>query len=95
MEFHLSASPGPSDAVPNDAEALHVVTWNLGGLSVEKTLTLLYNMKRGGIHPFDADFVIFLQEVIMDPGKTQTEQCDIHLAGTPNGGEQPLHTAPQ
>ena len=80
MEFHLSASPGPSNAVPNDAEALHVVTWNLGGLSVEKTLTLLYNMKRGGIHPFDADFVIFLQEVIMDPGKTQTEQCDIHLA---------------
>ena len=37
-------------------------------------------MRRGRIQPFDANFVIFLQEVIVDPGKTQAEKADIHMA---------------
>ena len=59
--------------------SLHAITWNLGGLSIDKTLTLLHNMRRGGIHPFDNDFVVFLQEVIMEPGKAQSEKDDIQL----------------
>ena len=52
----------------------------MGGLTVEKILALLCNMRRGRIHLFDADFVVFLQEIILEPGKAQLEKDDIQIS---------------
>ena len=83
--FHVQADMCPSNAERKRPGILHVVTWNLGGLTIEKTLNLLLNMRRGRIHPFDADFVVFLQEIITEPGKAQSEKDDVQIAA----GKQP------
>ena len=77
--FHDQADTCPSKAEHKKPETLHVATWNLGGLTTIETLNLLLNMRRGRIHPFEADFVVFLQAIIMESG-AQSEKDDVQKA---------------
>ena len=58
---------------------MHVLTWNVGGLSPDRILQLLCDLRSERIQPFFASFVICLQEVITEAGKHTLERQDIQL----------------
>ncbi|CAE7235511.1 unnamed protein product [Symbiodinium sp. CCMP2592] len=47
-------------------KALH---WNVGGLSAAKALEVILALRRQRIRPFCGTLVVFIQEIICDPGK--------------------------
>ena len=56
-----------------------MLTWNVGGLSPDRALELLCDLRSERIQPFYASFVICLQEVITETGKYTLERQDIQL----------------
>ena len=58
---------------------MHVITWNVGGLTPDAALRLLGDFRKERIHPFEEPFVALLQEVIVDDGKTVLEQGDLQM----------------
>ncbi|CAE7918081.1 unnamed protein product [Symbiodinium necroappetens] len=65
------------DVQDTDLYGMHVVTWNVGGLTIDKLLKLLCDLRKERIRPFDSAFVLCLQEIIMDKGKAVQEQDDL------------------
>ncbi|CAE7709541.1 unnamed protein product, partial [Symbiodinium necroappetens] len=64
-------------AQDTDLWGVHVLTWNVGGLTIEKSLQLLRDLRKERIHPFDSAFILCLQEIIMEQGKAVQEQGDL------------------
>ena len=69
----------PHEANNDHGGELHVLTWNVGGLSPDRALELLCDLRSERIQPFYASFVICLQEVITETGKYTLEKQDIQL----------------
>ncbi|CAE7190571.1 NSNH, partial [Symbiodinium necroappetens] len=60
-------------------ELKKILTWNVGGLSPDKALQLLEDLRKERIHPFSDPFVVLLQEVIVDEGKLNFEKGELML----------------
>ena len=60
-----------------DLPKVHVLTWNVGGLTIDKALQLLRDLRKERIQSFDSAFILCLQEIIMDTGKAVQEQDDL------------------
>ncbi|CAE7744136.1 unnamed protein product [Symbiodinium sp. CCMP2592] len=51
------------------SQTVHVISWNVGGLTSAKVLEVILALRRHGIQPFCDSLIVFLQEIICDGGK--------------------------
>ena len=76
---------------------VHVLSWNVGGLTSAKALEVILALRRGRIHPFANTLVVLLQEVMCDPGKFHLELGELQMLfgkGTEDWrGNAVVHTA--
>ena len=63
----------------SSSSPLHVLSWNVGGLTAAKALEVILALRRGRIHPFENTLVVLLQEVICDPGKFHSELGELQM----------------
>ncbi|CAE7205709.1 unnamed protein product [Symbiodinium sp. CCMP2592] len=47
---------------------VHVISWNVGGLTSAKVLDVLLALRRHGIRPFSESLIVLIQEVICEAG---------------------------
>ena len=76
---------------------VHVLSWNVGGLTSAKALEVILALRRERIHPFANTLVVLLQEIICDPGKFHSELGELQMLfgkGTEDWrGNAVVHTA--
>ncbi|CAE7726322.1 kif1 [Symbiodinium sp. CCMP2592] len=51
------------------SQTVHVISWNVGGLTSAKALEVILALRRHGIQPFCDSLIVFLQEIICEGGK--------------------------
>ena len=68
--------------MPNKSptEAMHALSWNVGGLQAKSALEMILALRKGGIQPFTGPLlVVLLQEITCDPGKFHDALEDLRI----------------
>ncbi|CAE7557635.1 unnamed protein product [Symbiodinium sp. CCMP2592] len=58
---------------------LHVLSWNVGGLTSAKVLDVLLALRRHRIQPFSGSLIVLIQEVICETGKQHAALDDLQM----------------
>ncbi|CAE6934847.1 unnamed protein product [Symbiodinium sp. CCMP2592] len=64
---------------PKPHDRLHVMSWNVGGLTAAKALEVVSALRQARIRPFCESVIVFMQEIICDTGKHHASLDELQM----------------